>query len=439
VLKCNAFSYKRVGSGDKRGADRQSTPFAEALVKQFEVAGFDPKVRIEHTGTVPLLKHLHFWSWQNVVLDSGVRFKRFRFTRPDELQKSVRSIKQGVFIWLADHDLPMCGGQPAVSFDAAFAQFCSKLKGPGLLVATREDAAKLSMSCQLLTTLTMEVPWRDEQTSYQLYLLKQPAAAATATPPDDESSGEEEESSEEEEAAEERRRRQARRWPEKIDRQKNERQRAAAAAEEQEAAAQAQSVQTQPNTGSNAFAAPPRSQPNTFAAPPQYGHSQPPQLQSNSWPPRPPPPQPSPPPLEAGWLSGTVISWNYEGYGSIERDDNGPNVYFNCGPFPPNMRVRFVLDEEDTFPAKQVTPLNAAAPGGGTYEGVGGGRGGGGSSGGSGGRSGGIGGGGSGGRGFGVRGGSWHRGSGGAGGGAGGGRGYGGGYGGSYYYGGRHF
>ena len=80
VLKCNAFSYKRVGSGDKRGADRLSTPFAEALVKQFEVAGFKPKVRIEHTGTIPLLKHLHFWSWQNVVLDSGVRFKRFRFT-----------------------------------------------------------------------------------------------------------------------------------------------------------------------------------------------------------------------------------------------------------------------------------------------------------------------------------------------------------------------
>ena len=30
VLKCNAFSYTRVGSGDNRGADRKFTPFAKA-------------------------------------------------------------------------------------------------------------------------------------------------------------------------------------------------------------------------------------------------------------------------------------------------------------------------------------------------------------------------------------------------------------------------
>ena len=184
ALKCNLFSYKRVNSGDKHGANREATTFAADLVTKFHEVGFDPDKRIDHSGTYPLLKAIHAWSWQKVILPGEVeaRFKdtHFLFTRPDDSHMSKvadASIKQGVFIWLAESDLPL--SKAGVSFPDALANFHAKLRGAGLLVATKaavdemkeEDRAAL---CTSPSVASLQVPWCQDPTEYFLYKVDPP-------------------------------------------------------------------------------------------------------------------------------------------------------------------------------------------------------------------------------------------------------------------------
>jgi len=139
-LKCNRFGYTRVSSGNTHGANREATPFADELVKILAKIGFDQNTKIYHTGTYPLLKPIHAWSWQNV--EGQFKNTDFIFTRPDENHMGNlrdRSIEQGVMTWLNGEDLPHC--EAGIAFKDAFELFHRKLKGPlpGLLVAT--DAA----------------------------------------------------------------------------------------------------------------------------------------------------------------------------------------------------------------------------------------------------------------------------------------------------------
>ena len=191
ALKCNFFGYTRVNSGDTHGANREATPFACELVKKFKEVGFDPAVRIDHTGTYPLLKAIHAWSWQKVTLpgENEVAFKNthFLYTRPDDAHmEHLRdaSIRQGVFIWLTEKDLPHC--EARITLQDAFALFLRKLKGPGLLVATAADFdSKLSadVACSRLSDLSyaqLKLPWCNQSTEYRLYKVEQAAAQQPA-------------------------------------------------------------------------------------------------------------------------------------------------------------------------------------------------------------------------------------------------------------------
>ena len=146
-VKCNLFSYQRANSGDTAGANREPDGFAKALVRAFEATGFDPAVRIDHSGTYPLLPSLHAWTWQKVSLGQGApSFKstHFLFTRPDEQHLGrLRdgSVKQGVLIFLSDQDLPH--SNPGIAFPEAIELFRRKLRCPGLIVASQEALDQL--------------------------------------------------------------------------------------------------------------------------------------------------------------------------------------------------------------------------------------------------------------------------------------------------------
>ena len=178
--KCNLFSYLRVNSGNSDGASREPTnydgsldQFTGDLIEKFKEVGFNPAVRIHHTGTFPLLKPIHAWTWQKVILpgENEAAFKStgFVFTRPEQIDKQG-SIKQGVLIWLDDSDLPLC--KPEMTLTEAVALFRGKLKKPGLLVATESDFNKLLEeqrgACSPPTFTELKVAWRPQATKYSL-------------------------------------------------------------------------------------------------------------------------------------------------------------------------------------------------------------------------------------------------------------------------------
>ena len=66
TLKCNRFCYTHASSGDDHGADRRPTKFATAVVTAAAEV-FDPSKPIVSTGTYPLLKDNHAWSWQKAT------------------------------------------------------------------------------------------------------------------------------------------------------------------------------------------------------------------------------------------------------------------------------------------------------------------------------------------------------------------------------------
>eukprot|EP00966_Prymnesium_polylepis_P205998 4773489-Prymnesium_polylepis.1 len=177
------------------GANRDATPFAAELVKQFKEIGFDATLRIDHTGTYPLLKAIHAWSWQKVCLEledkkvAAFKQTRFLYTRPDKIHMDEiadASIEQGVFSWLTAEDLPLC--EAGISFLDAFALFHTKLKRPGLLVATAEAVKEVKENqpgilIASLSTANLTVPWCESSTEYHLLKVDPPSSTTTPTTP----------------------------------------------------------------------------------------------------------------------------------------------------------------------------------------------------------------------------------------------------------------
>lgn len=99
-----------MNSGDKHAANREPSPFAEELVKQFKKIGFRPDRKINHSGTYPLLKLIHARSRQKVVLEgSGEAELKSTHLRSDDHHMGKlpnASIQQSVMIWLLREDLP---------------------------------------------------------------------------------------------------------------------------------------------------------------------------------------------------------------------------------------------------------------------------------------------------------------------------------------------
>ena len=131
-------------------------------------ANFDTTQPIDVTGTYPLLKDTHGWSWQRAGKDQPFKHTKIVFTRPSHLEY-IRQIDQGIFLWVSDEDLPLL----KVDFEEALEEFCDKLKGPGLLVVPADqslpDVGSSGSINRSRTAVLKGLPWRyGETTSYNL-------------------------------------------------------------------------------------------------------------------------------------------------------------------------------------------------------------------------------------------------------------------------------
>lgn len=184
ALKCNLFSYTRASSGNDVGADRVPTEFASMLVKVMEEIGFDPMQRVDVTGTYPLLKDIHGWSWQKVTLKEERRpFKdtRFLFTRPGGLNH-LHAVSQGVLLRISDDDLPHSSPINWVTTETTF-RLKLKLKGSGLMIMPLEDVPlNVRNGTEILGRAPLNVPWQAQGHDPTMYAFIKVEAAAAAAP-----------------------------------------------------------------------------------------------------------------------------------------------------------------------------------------------------------------------------------------------------------------
>jgi hypothetical protein len=185
ALKCNLFGCRTVDSGGAGGAVRTQDRFGEQLAMFLqEQLDFDPATRIEMFGSWPMFRSVHPWTFRkahNGFYESTL----FEFNRPAALTH-LRSIPQGILIWLKERDLPM--GEPKtgrlamdkLKWAEAINQFLSKLKRPGLMVLPAKKARLVDRLVErglASSTVELPVPWRRADSSY-LFVKVEPIKLA---------------------------------------------------------------------------------------------------------------------------------------------------------------------------------------------------------------------------------------------------------------------